>query len=114
MASLTFTPCGEGKSSRSAFRIRLAQEKDPATFIVFDILEYMGKDLTDLPLVKRREKAEGLQRKRNRRLFPNLSEKGKNCMPGRRRKTWRDRRQGKKTARINAASAPVPGLRLKI
>ena len=41
---------------RSAFRIRLAQESDLATFIVFDILEYNGKDLTGLPLVKRREK----------------------------------------------------------
>ena len=41
---------------RSAFRIRLAQESDLATFIVFDILEYNGKDLTGLPLVKRKEK----------------------------------------------------------
>ncbi|WP_303015914.1 non-homologous end-joining DNA ligase [Holdemania massiliensis] len=41
---------------RSAFRVRLAQDSDPATFIVFDILEYNGKDLTGLPLVKRKEK----------------------------------------------------------
>ena len=41
---------------RSVFRIRLAQESDLATFIVFDILEYNGKDLTGLPLVKRKEK----------------------------------------------------------
>ena len=46
---------------RSAFRIRLAQESDLATFIVFDILEYNGKDLTGLPLVKRKEKLKGFK-----------------------------------------------------
>ena len=46
---------------RSAFRIHLAQESDLATFIVFDILEYNGKDLTGLPLVKRKEKLKGFK-----------------------------------------------------
>ena len=45
----------------STFRIRLAQESDLATFIVFDILEYNGKDLTGLPLVKRKEKLKGFK-----------------------------------------------------
>ncbi|WP_281550155.1 DNA ligase [Murimonas intestini] len=37
------------------FKIDLAANKYPATFIAFDILFYKGKDLTTLPLLKRKE-----------------------------------------------------------
>ncbi len=37
------------------FKIRLAARKNPVQFVAFDILYYNGKDLTGLPLMKRKE-----------------------------------------------------------
>ena len=37
------------------FKIRLAAKKNPVQFVAFDILYYNGKDLTELPLMKRKE-----------------------------------------------------------
>lgn len=41
---------------RNPFRIKMAMEKDPAIFLVFDILYYNGKDCTSLPLLQRKQK----------------------------------------------------------
>lgn len=37
------------------FKIRLAARKNPGQFVAFDIFYYNGKDLTGLPLMKRKE-----------------------------------------------------------
>lgn len=37
------------------FKISLAAKKNPVQFVAYDILYYDGKDLTDLPLVQRKE-----------------------------------------------------------
>lgn len=38
------------------FRIQLAAKKNPVQFVAYDILYYDGKDLTDKPLMQRKEK----------------------------------------------------------
>ncbi len=38
-----------------SFKISLAAKKNPVQFVAYDILYYNGKDLTDLPLLKRKE-----------------------------------------------------------
>ena len=39
----------------NAFRISLAAKSNPVQFVVYDILYYNGKDLTDLPLMERKK-----------------------------------------------------------
>ena len=38
-----------------SFKISLAAKKNPVQFVAYDILYFNGKDLTDLPLLKRKE-----------------------------------------------------------
>lgn len=40
---------------KDSFRISLAAKKNPVQFVAYDILYFNGKDLTDLPLLKRKE-----------------------------------------------------------
>lgn len=46
---------------RSSFRVELASQQDPATFLAFDLLYWNDQDLTEQPLIKRKKKLSQFQ-----------------------------------------------------
>lgn len=96
---------------RSAFRVRLAQDSDPATFIVFDILEYNGKDLTGLPLIKRKEKLKSFRQSETAVCSRTYLQEGRQLYAWTQAQNLEGIVAKEKTVFINAAGVPAHGLR---
>ena len=60
------------------FKIELAAKKSPATFVTYDILYFDGRQITDLPLVKRKDLLQKVLKSENDRFAVSrfINEKG--------------------------------------